>query len=1344
MPITKPIPSYDCANDTINISVTPPGGTASGQPIVLLTSPNGYRFSRPFGYPTVFRFDELPNGNYRLEVSGLENDFVEFTVNCSRPVEPQLGVTSTHGITCHPDGYGIITINVATTSPISAAGYEITVDLAVLNAQNTNPPLATAIFQSTTASSGTVEFRGLLDNVYTARLRDQAGATSNNSGIQLSCNNYRRFEINDIILVSAREDGTAPGSADVYARPTTGGAVDTTIVIEGNVKVRGAATPTTWIPFFNRGTFVSNRFDSLPAGDYTVTLRFNTPQPNLERDFSILEEVAPVQIGEQLSFLPWVKHKLGRAAGPIAGTLRPTISLLLTTQVSDGNAQPQEEVTTTQLELYGPGDVVGLTPAAILRTTPAAETQNFSPLHLPSIEFREEDLPWRYSPEAVTANNQVRPWCFLLVLEEDEFTTLPQNAAPLPGIAVKAGVPQPDFNQLSLLAHVQVNQVLETTPEAVEAFLAGPLQQNPSLAFSRLFSSRRLRPNTRYAAFLLPAYEAGRQAGLGEAVTVTGVTDPAWPASTTALSTAARSFPVYHQWRFQTGTGSDFESLARLLQPSTIGTNTTNQLRVSTPIVGGGSNAGVFTLALPGVLEPLAMADETLPAAIAQNMYHALEPGFIPGLVGSGGRPVIVPPLYGRAYMNSPVLADPLTDSGLDAWPGQVNLDPRYRVIAALGSQLVQEQQEEYVRRAWDQVQDVLVANLNLRGLQFGLETSASLRRQNLPFEAASSVAGLSAPDASESLRSGALAAVDPAPATSMANYGLQMTALALPRVRLATTGLSARETIRRSSLPLGAFSPTFRRLLRPFGPYQVNLVGRPLRPTQQPAPETQQAPLGPGTSLRQRDELLVRLQSGQVRASALKDSLIRAYQFDDAALNLLLAQEGALPTTLRVLDEQGYREVVDADTVAKFGTAFSSLRTQTRFRTLDSPQPQLDIFALKSGMVAGTDPERVLPARAKRGLTTVPKFVVGDFEAADFAAEDFLLDEVLEGATIAASPPQMIALSGQASDAAVINEQTDGARAVAVAIPDAIASINSPIKPVTVSPVFKDPLGEQLSRRHPELLLPGLADFPANTVALMQINRAFIEAYLLGANHALGSELQWRDFPVDLRSSFFRQFWNVGDYLNTLPVAAATPTALAAREESLRDVAPLHTWNGNTLGGNPGAGLGAQVVVVIRAELLLRFPNIVICAQPAIVDTAGKIVPDQTASVTRYPVYRLPVGQDLVALAFDLTTAEVTGADPTYPDGFFFVFLERPSEPQFGLDKAESGADLTQDDLSSWNNLSWEYLGVAEGSNLVISPTARPQASADPVPRVTTSAELAYVLFQQPVMVAIPAKSFI
>ena len=78
-----------------------------------------------------------------------------------------------------------------------------------------------------------------------------------------------------------------------------------------------------------------------------------------------------------------------------------------------------------------------------------------------------------------------------------------------------------------------------------------------------------LQPNTDYIACVVPTFELGRRAGLGEEIkdtelTATDALKPAW-SFTPAPPTSVR-LPVYYHWRFRTGEGDDFESLVRLLR----------------------------------------------------------------------------------------------------------------------------------------------------------------------------------------------------------------------------------------------------------------------------------------------------------------------------------------------------------------------------------------------------------------------------------------------------------------------------------------------------------------------------------------------------------------------------------------------------------------------------------------------------------------------------------------------------------------------------------------------------------------------------------------------------------
>ena len=84
----------------------------------------------------------------------------------------------------------------------------------------------------------------------------------------------------------------------------------------------------------------------------------------------------------------------------------------------------------------------------------------------------------------------------------------------------------------------------------------------PSGSLARLLCPRVLTSDTDYLACVVPAFELGRKAGLGQPITPEDEAQlaPAWD-----LSSSAVELPVYYSWRFATGAGGDFQSLAMLL-----------------------------------------------------------------------------------------------------------------------------------------------------------------------------------------------------------------------------------------------------------------------------------------------------------------------------------------------------------------------------------------------------------------------------------------------------------------------------------------------------------------------------------------------------------------------------------------------------------------------------------------------------------------------------------------------------------------------------------------------------------------------------------------------------------
>src|SRR5438094_1655739 len=147
--------------------------------------------------------------------------------------------------------------------------------------------------------------------------------------------------------------------------------------------------------------------------------------------------------------------------------------------------------------------------------------------------------------------------------------------------------------------------------------------------------------------------------------------------------------------------------------------------------------------------------------------------------------------------------------------------------------------------------------------------------------------------------------------------------------------------------------------------------------------------------------------------------------------------------------------------------------------------------------------------------------------------------------------------------------------------------------------PVLDVPMYEPLKKLSAELFLPNINLISENSITLLQTNEPFIEAYMAGLNHEFARELLWREYPTDQRGSYFRQFWDVSSFFNTENLDDA------ALKEKLRDIARLDHWLLTTKLGTHNnrvmsSGGAATVVLVIRGELLKRYPNAVIYAHRA------------------------------------------------------------------------------------------------------------------------------------------------
>ncbi|WP_306334574.1 hypothetical protein [Streptomyces sp. KL118A] len=1062
------------------------------------------------------------------------------------------------------------------------------------------------------------------------------------------------------------------------------------------------------------------------------------------------------------SFLPWLRAGIAtRITGDPGTSARAAVPVRLRVSGEPLKGGPLVQEIERNVQLYGPGDVIGIDPRAISRTEPRPSTTNYEPNYLAHIEFCDEDFPWRYSPAPPDdVTKRLAPWLALVVLAAGagadgaapEFTESPQGNGPLPVIAVRdtaATLPRPE--QLGAWAHVHVNGSLtgpvasDSTAPALAA-LAEVLRANADNACSRLMCPRRLRPDTAYEAFLVPAFETGRLAGLGLDPTGSpGAVYLAWGPPYPGRPASGR-LPYYHRWQFTTGSTGDFEALVRLLRPQR------PDPRVGRRDIDVHRSPG---LGLPGILTPAALGgvlpmggalkvpqppgappddaenwdnfhDRPPPAAPYPHPFQsalaalvnladdyqrhtpaaahaALEAPPIAALpLAAASDPLLTPSLYGRWHALTPRLltrqdGTPVPSPENRNWVHRLNLDPRFRVAAQLGTQAVRARQEELMAAAWAQVGDVLAANARIRAAQLAREVGHVLQTKHLDPAGGTSVAQLAAAPSGRSLRltapahSRVTAAVAGAPTAAAAALNGQAEKVAIG-FRVAASQVAG--------APL---SPAMRRITRPGSRLMRTLPFTPERPPDALVPRMD-APAAAVTAAPAKTA-----PAGIVTAERLAEELHPGAPTTDPVDGLPHSPD----FRLRELGDplvpgQGS---TDSPEAARFKGALRELYQGLNVATSvgkTPPRARLEV-ALATGSVLS----------ALRADTTVPRTLLGS-----------------------------------------------------VGLPERLRPFADDFIEAMAYPVFDLPTYQAVLDQSVDSFVPHLGLLPQNSITLLANNREFIEAYLAGLNHEMARELLWREYPTDQRGSPFRQFWD--------PRTAQLRPGESAerRRERCYDIPPLHTWPTTArLGQNANRSVGSgpqkeDLVLVVRGELLKRYPTAAVYAQRAEWPTGADGLPDRTQervpvtlpdedrpphSLVRLPLYEAKVDPDITLLGFDLDADEARG-DPPADAGWFFILKERPGDPRFGVD------DAAPTPVEVWNDLSWTDVdpharGFLELDPQVTVPLVGFDGSEDDQEKREqraedenlplwhaglSSADLAYILFQVPVLVAVHAQEML
>ncbi|HET7697814.1 MAG TPA: hypothetical protein VFK57_19025 [Vicinamibacterales bacterium] len=810
-------------------------------------------------------------------------------------------------------------------------------------------------------------------------------------------------------------------------------------------------------------------------------------------------------------YIPWVRRGLAGAGtiDPLTGPVGARAEVTVTTAVNTGPPAP------TAIQVYGPGDVLGFDTRHVIRREPAPDTPDAEPNYFPAIEFDRPELPWLFTPAAPNVD-RLRPWIVLIAVRQDR-ATIDATAGRLPVLRVDDAQQElPNLDQSWAWAHAQVG--------AAADLLADP----PVRALARLVCPRLLVPRTRYVAAVVPAFELGRRAGLGLAIDPNAATTAAsWTNATTEID-----LPMYVWWEFVTGQEGDFEALVSRLRRNGAGGT------AATPIIVASLPAGIPDLGewmMPGAIG--ACPDPRPPARFTDPLQRAID-----------GRPaadlVLPPPLYGRWHA---AVESSSTASRSRSWVNQLNLDPRYRAAAALGTRIVQSRQEELMAAAWRQAGEIEAANALLRQGQLARGASLVLHGQ---------IGRLS--DAGVLHISTAIHTRVLAGATTVAAV---VDASRVPRAM--TSG-----AFRRATRPRGRLARRSRTsgiaLLRAVNDGRLSLTA--------PAPR----PHGSTTV----DE-------------AAAPSAIRFCEITSARVAQALAARHG-----QASPEQ-WRAFIAAAAAHQQG--LPGCEPVPR-----QPRPALDLPALRTAILAATDPARTIPARVRARLTLPPGWNPED-----------------------------------------------------------------PLAPVWAAPRFDTPVYRDLLDLTQEHMLPGIQNLPANSVTALPTNPRFVEALMVGVNHEMARELLWRGFPTDQRGTCFRRFWD-------------RAASLAGPAD---DIPPIDTWTGD-LGTHLTSG--EQVVLVVRGEVLQRYPRTLIYAARATWSSGRRVPataapgaePGTPAFPEEYPVFGGTIPPDITFFGFDLDPAEAHGnPDPAVDEpGWFFVFQQPPAEPRLGLD-----ADATDPAEPSW-----------------------------------------------------------
>jgi hypothetical protein len=969
-----------------------------------------------------------------------------------------------------------------------------------------------------------------------------------------------------------------------------------------------------------------------------------------------------IVIGEY-TFLPWVRTGVVAGLTQTRGPVRPAIAVAFDVQDDAGGSVNVSKTLTVR----GPGDVLGFDVRQIVRRYPTPGTPNAEDTFFAHIEFDRPDFLWLFTPFA-PVGDRLPPWLALVVIESRDAVFRPGGPG-LPQTVTTRRAEIGDLDNSWAWAHAQV-----IGPAAGAPLLSSRLTDAfGDVNLSRLICPRKLEPTRSYVACLVPAFDAGVRAAMGLSG---GTTDAAW---TRVPGDDAQeiTLPVFDHWNFSTTTDGDFASLATKLvglpAPWNVGRRVIDTSRPGGDVTDLGPDdpgrAQVIRCALTApatATKPEGAPDDANPWSDEKtaeletqlNLPDKLSAQFV--VDGNDTLPIVGPRIYARFQRGSNVV-DRLAATD---WFNQLNLAPVNRVVAGLGTRVVQKDREPLMQAAWAQVGAIEAVNHSIRLAQAARFVGDSLHTRHL-----------------SALSIGPLAQV---------TRGVQA------KIKLGGAALTLQGTAARSAVGTGAFTPAFRLATRARGP-----LARYLDPAGRAALDRLVATASTVRDFRRayvEPDGIVTL-SAKALAGISAANAARVLGVDPAVAMAQVAQRVQHFATLPSAVDQLLAPVATwrpREATLDVGGAVASRLLATLHASMPSdidshPSRAETLGTLFVGLASSRTPAATsaresihnignrLPSRvalaAPANAVGVARQGIAVAAARFETAASLQLTMTIAASRNLASAVFVPALADFARSIGAADLPATPSRPALVVARDALLQAIHPrvtvtahvsarlgdrpswlapdwfhdgmVRPIMNAPVITIPMYERLDAYDRDWLVPGLRKIVQNDlVTLLETNPQFTESFLAGLSDEMGRELLWRGYPTDQRGTYFRRFWTTDDEL-AQDLHRFSPTELGTH---LKDAS-----------GNTG-----RIVLVVRGELVKRYPDAITLGLRAIEPVQGHpefVDPASNGSKPIAPIlFHAFLPPDILLVGFDLTDADLV------PNRWWFVIAEHPTAPRFGI----------------------------------------------------------------------------